>query len=199
MTTGKWLDDIITDLKKLPGIGEKSAFRITLYLMNQPLEEIENFAEKLVSVRKNLKFCSICGALTIEDPCNICKDPYREKTLLMVVEKPQDIFVIEKTGIFRGKYHVLGGLISPSQGVTPDKLSIDSLLKRLEKEQISEIIIATSPTVEGETTALYLKELLEGKNITVTRLASGVPFGSDIEYIDERTLSQALLHRIQLK
>ena len=199
MTTGKWLDEIVSELKKLPGIGEKSALRITLHLLNQPEEEIENFASKLVETRKKLKFCSICGALTVEDPCPICKDPYREGSTLMVVEKPQDIFVIERTGIFKGKYHVLGGLISPSQGITPEKLRIKQLIERIEKENVREIIIATSPTVEGETTALYLKQLLEDKNVQVTRLASGVPFGADLEYIDERTLSQALLHRIQLK
>ncbi len=198
MSKNKWLEKVVEEFKKLPGIGEKSALRITLYLLNRHQEEVEKFAETILDVRKNLKFCSICGGLTTQDPCEICSDPYREN-IIMVVEKPQDIFSIEKTNIFHGKYHVLGGLIAPSQGITPDKLRIKELLERIEQENIKEIIIATSPTVEGETTALYLIKLLEKKNIKISRLASGVPFGSDLEYIDERTLSQALLHRIELK
>ncbi len=199
MSNYSWLEKIIDQFKKLPGIGEKSALRITLYLLNSSEKDIEEFAKTIVETKKNLKFCSICGGLTINDPCEICSDPARDHTTLMVVEKPQDIFTIEKTGMFRGIYHVLGGLISPSQGVTPDKLRIKKLMERIGKGNFNEIIIATSPTVEGETTALYIKELLTGMNIKISRLASGVPFGSDLEYIDERTLSQALAHRISLK
>ncbi len=195
----KWLEEITEELKKLPGIGEKSAFKITLHILSRPQEEVEEFARKLVDIKRNLKFCSICGGLTVEDPCEICSDPYRDRSILMVVEKPQDIFVFEKTGVFKGKYHVLGGLISPSAGITPDKLRIKELKERVVKEGVKELIISTSPTVEGETTALYIKKLFENTPVKISRLASGIPFGADLEFTDERTLSRALLNRITLE
>jgi len=199
METNDWLKDTIQLWKQFPGIGEKSALRILMFLFSKNDQFVENFAEKLVNIKRNIKFCSICGALTIEDPCHICSDRNRDQSTIMVVEKPQDLFVMENSNTYRGTYHVLGGLLSPLHGITPDKLRLQELKKRLENNITEEIIIATSPTVEGETTSLYIKNLLEDKKIKISRIASGIPFGLDIEYSDERTLSRAITYRISLK
>ena len=198
MKTNEWLQEIVNYWKTLPGIGEKSALRILMYLFSKDDAYVEEFAEKLIEVKHNLKFCSVCGALTIEDPCPICSDNNRDKETIMIVEKPQDIFVMENSNTFKGTYHVLGGLLSPLHGITPDKLRIKELVDRVMKDGTKELILATSPTVEGETTALYIKNIFKERDIVISRIASGIPFGADIEYSDQRTLSRAITYRIPL-
>ena len=199
METNDWLNETIKYWKQLPGIGEKSALRILMFLLSKEDKYVENFANKLIETKKNIKFCSVCGALTIDDPCNICTDRNRDQSTIMILEKPQDIFTMENSNIYKGVYHILGGLLSPLHGITPDKIRLAELKERINNNNIEEIIIATSPTVEGETTALYIKNMFEDQNIKISRIASGIPFGLDIEYSDERTLSRAISYRIMLK
>ncbi|GAV24109.1 recombination protein RecR [Carboxydothermus islandicus] len=183
---------LIEHLGKLPGIGPKTAQKLALYLLEIPEEEARALAEAIITARKNTKYCSVCFNLTDTDPCAICQNPGRNHRLLMVVEEPKDVAAMERTGSFNGIYHVLHGVLSPIKGIGPEDLKVRELLLRLSREPVEEIIIATNPTVEGEATAMYLASLLKPLNFKVTRIAHGLPVGSDIEYADELTIRKAL-------
>ena len=183
-------EDLTGSFSKLPGIGKKSAFRIVNWLLKQDKMYVQRFAQNLSVLQDKIKPCSICGAWTESDPCPICSNPLRENNVICVVEQSQDVATIEAYGEFKGQYHVLGGLIKPLEGIGPSQLGIASLLARLKDGQVQEVIVATNPTIEGDTTALYLNKVIkEQTDIKVTRLATGIPVGGDLEYIDKRTLS----------
>ena len=184
-------------LKKLPGVGQRSAERIAFYLLKER-NQLEELRKALEEARENLTFCSICHVITDEDPCPICSDPERDSSLLCVVERPQDVFLFEKIGFFHGKYHVLGGVISPLDNVAPEDLFISDLIERIQRDGIKEVILALSPTVEGDTTAYYIADLLKPRGIKVTRIARGLPTGSDLSLSDVTTLKEALLGRREL-
>ena len=191
------LNDLIESFQKLPGIGPKTAQRLSYYLLHVPESELENFAEHLTNLKKNTVLCSVCENVSESDPCPICLDPHREKEIILVVEQPLDVLAIERTGKFKGVYHVLHGAISPLDNIGPDEIFIDQLLGRVGKNgvtKLSEIIIATNPTMEGDATAMYLSKKLKAANdnIQVTRLGMGIPTGADLEYADETTLTQAI-------
>jgi len=190
--------DLIDELGRLPGIGPKSAQRIAFYLLQSDPADVRRLADVLVTVKEKVRFCAICGHVTDEETCRICRDPRRDPTALCVVEESKDVIAIEKTGEYRGRYHVLGGAISPIDGIGPDDLRIRELLQRLADGEVSEIIIATDPNLEGEATATYLARLLTPMGLTVTRLASGLPVGGDLEYADEVTLGRAFAGRRRL-
>ncbi|MDO5747788.1 MAG: recombination mediator RecR [Actinomycetaceae bacterium] len=185
------LQDLIDELGQLPGVGPKSAQRIAFYLLSRPAEEVTRLSEALVRMKKNVRFCSICGNISEDEQCAICKDSRRHQSELCIVEEAKDVGAIERTRSYRGLYHVLGGTIDPINGVGPDQLRIRELLQRLSDETITEVIIATNPNIEGEATATYLSRTLAGVGIEVTRLASGLPVGGDLEYADEVTLGRA--------
>ena len=189
------LKDLIESFKILPGIGEKTAERLAFFLINQDEEKTNFFANSIVSAKEKIHECEICNNITDKDICDICSNQLRDNKTLCVVEDVKSIFLFEKVGTYNGKYHVLKGLISPLDGIDPDDIGIDKLINRIKKEKFEEIIIAVKPSIEGETTALYIKKILEGMNIKVSRIASGVPIGTDIEYIDSMTLERALLDR----
>jgi recombination protein RecR len=189
------VQNLIDELGRLPGIGPKSAQRLTFYLLRGSKERIRSLGEAVLNLKENIQICSICSNLAESDPCVICGDPHRDPGLIMVVEEPLDIIAFEKTGKYHGFYHVLHGVISPIEGIGPDELYIKQLLTRLHDGKVKEIIIATNINVEGEATAMYLSKLIEPLNVKVTRIAHGLPVGSDIEYADEVTLSKALENR----
>jgi recombination protein RecR len=186
------LTRLIEQLQRLPGIGAKSAQRLAFHVLKTPREDAERLCEAIREVKDRVTYCTICNNFTDVDPCGYCADPARDHRLVCVVEEPQNVNVIEKTGGFRGVYHVLLGALSPLQGVGPDDLRIKGLLTRIESDQIEEIILATNPTVEGEATAIYLARLLKPLGVRVTRIATGIPVGSDLEYADELTMSKAM-------
>ena len=187
---------LIDNFSRLPGIGRKTAQRLVFHLLSTDGELTYNLSDSLKDLKLKIKNCSICHGITESNPCKICSDPKRDDTLLCVVENPYDVFVFEKINSFKGKYHILGGVLSPLDGIGPDDLHIDSLLKRL--EQGIEIIIATNPSVEGETTALYLAKILSDKNLSISKLARGIPVGSDLEYVDDATLIRAMEGRVSI-
>ena len=190
------IDDLVVELAKLPGIGRKTAQRLTFYLLKQPAEAATRLADAIRTVRERVRACSVCGTLTDEDPCAICGDPRREASLLCVVEEPSDVAAIERTGRYRGRYHVLGGRLSPLEGVGPEALRLDRLMERVANGSgVREVIVATNPSMEGEVTATYLQQLLKPTGIRVTRIARGLPVGGDLEYADGVTITQALLAR----
>ncbi|MCR5285186.1 MAG: recombination mediator RecR [Treponema sp.] len=186
-------DELTNNFSKLPGIGKKSAIRMVNWLLKQDSEYVKKFARNINDIQDKIKPCSICGTWTESDPCPICTNPLRSSNQICVVEQPQDVSTIEAYGEYKGLYHVLGGLIKPLEGIGPSQLSISQLLNRIREGNITEVIIATNPTVEGDTTALYINkaisELNRGDSLKVTRLATGIPVGGDLEYIDKRTLS----------
>jgi len=188
----KSLERLISALHRLPGIGPKSAQRLAFYILRSPREEANELAEAITAAKEKMKSCSICGNITDSDPCYICEDTTRDRTTICVVEQPQDIFAFEKTGQYKGTYHVLMGALSPLDGIGPNDLKIKELIGRTEKRDVKEVIIATNPNVEGEATATYLSRLIKPLGIKVTRLAQGVPIGGDLEYADEVTLAKAL-------
>lgn len=194
-------DDLTDSFSRLPGIGKKSAARIVNYLLKQDASESKRFSERLAVLHEKIKPCSVCGTWTETDPCPICSDPLRDKSIICVVEQPQDVGTIEMFREFRGLYHVLGGLIKPLEGIGPDQLSISSLVSRIREGSVAEIIIATNPTVEGDTTALYINKIISEQfsdgGVKVTRLATGIPVGGDLEYIDKRTLSLSFRGRTE--
>lgn len=192
------LDALISNLSKLPGIGRKSATRMAYYLLNSDLAYTEVLAEQIRFLKDRIKHCSICGNYTEDDPCDVCEDPKRDHSLICVVEQPQEISPILATHEFPGVFHVLQGVLSPLDGIGPDDLNIASLLERARKGSIQEIILATNPTVEGDTTALYLVKQLQGTGIRISRLASGIPVGGDLEYADRLTLARSLQARQQI-
>jgi len=184
------LTKLIGELKKLPGVGEKTALRLALHLLKSP-ENGSALAESLLEVQNSVKFCSTCYAITEDDPCCICSSD-RDETAICVVEEPQDLMAIEKSGAFKGKYHVLHGALSPLNGIMPGNLRIDQLLERLQGDMVKEVLLATNFSVEGEATALYLTKLIKPLGIKVTRLAYGIPLGSDLEYVDTATVQKAV-------
>ena len=194
----KALDDLIAQLAKLPGLGKKSATRIAYYLLRAESRYVQNLATSLVHVRDKVRPCVECGAYSEEDVCSICSDSSRDRTVLCVVEQPQDVEVIESIREYRGLYHVLMGVLSPLDGIGPSELRIGKLMERLRTLSVREVIIATNPTVEGDTTALYLVKLIEPLGIPTSRLALGLPVGGDLEYADRLTLARSLRGRTPL-
>ncbi len=196
------LDQLIKEFSRLPGIGKKSAARIVYHLLKTNPENSSNLAELLKTLHSSVKTCSVCGSYTEHDPCDICSNPNRDRSLVCVVEQSRDVQTIESTHEYNGLFHVLKGVISPLDGIGPEDLTIRRLLQRITpvngERIIQEVIIATNPTVEGDTTALYLVKLLSSTGVTVSRLASGLPVGGDIEYADSRTLSRSLRGRTPL-
>jgi recombination protein RecR len=190
------LDQLAESFSRLPGIGKKSAMRISNHLLKADQVFLENFAKQLVELHSRIHQCSECGSYTETDPCQICTNPLRERNLMCVVEQPQDVNTIENSGEFRGLFHVLGALISPLEGIGPDQLPIGKLIYRIKKENVTEVIIATNPTVEGDTTALYIQQILKQTGVKVSRLASGLPVGGDLEYADKLTLARSFRGRI---
>ena len=182
---------LIDELGRLPGIGPKSAQRIAFHILQTPSFDVSRLSQVLAEVREKVRFCELCGNVSEQDRCSICRDPRRNQTLICVVEDAKDVAAIERTREFRGLYHVLGGAISPIAGVGPDDLRIAQLMQRLADGTVQEVILATNPNLEGEATATYLSRLLTSLQITVTRLASGLPVGGDLEYADEVTLGRA--------
>jgi recombination protein RecR len=185
-------------LQRLPGIGPKTAQRLTFFLLKRPAEEVGELARALGDLRTRILHCSVCFNVTEEDPCRICGDPGRDPRALCVVEEPNDLLAVERTGGFRGRYHVLLGALSPLDGIGPDDLKVRELLARLERPGVEEVILATNPSVEGEATALYLARLLKPLGVRITRIARGLPVGGDLEYADEVTLAKALEGRREM-
>lgn len=192
------ISKLIEELSRLPGIGAKSAQRLAFHILNMPPEQVEGLANALVSARNNIKYCEECFTLTDTQLCPICRNKARDHQTIMVVETPRDLTAYEKTGKYEGVYHVLHGAISPMLGIGPNEIKLKELMARLAKEDISEVIIATNSSLEGETTAMYLSKLIKPTGIKVSRIASGVPVGGDLEYIDEVTLLRALEGRTEL-
>lgn len=185
------VQDLIDELGRLPGIGPKSAQRIAFHLLAEDPADVRRLADALLEVKARVRFCEVCGNVSQEERCQVCRDPRRNPTVICVVEEPKDVVAVERTREFRGLYHVLGGAISPISGVGPDDLRIAGLLTRLADGKVTEVILATNPNVEGEATATYLARLLGPMGLTVSRLASGLPVGGDLEYADEVTLGRA--------
>ena len=193
------VQELIDEFGRLPGIGPKSAQRITFYILQTQHFDVSRLAELLGTVREKVRFCEQCGNITQEDLCSICRDPRRDPALICVVEEPKDVVAIERTRQYRGLYHVLGGAISPIDGIGPDDLSIPKLMQRLGDGEVHEVILATDPNLEGEATATYLSRLLTSIEIPVSRLASGLPVGGDLEFADEITLGRAFEGRQQVQ
>ena len=195
-------DELTTNFSRLPGIGKKSAIRMVNWLLKQDAVYVQKFAQNIAALQEKIKPCAVCGAWTETEYCPICSDFSRDKSQICVVEQPQDVSTIESYGEYKGTYHVLGGLIKPLEGIGPAQLSINPLLLRLKNNNVKEIIIATNPTVEGDTTALYLNKMITEAELEsapkVTRLATGIPVGGDLEYIDKRTLSLSFRGRSQM-
>ncbi|MDF7903700.1 recombination mediator RecR [Listeria monocytogenes] len=183
---------LIESFMKLPGIGPKSAARLAFYVLDMKEDDVLDFAKALVDAKRNLSFCSVCGHITDKDPCYICADTSRDRSVICVVQESKDVIAMEKMRDFHGLYHVLHGTISPMDGIGPEDINIPDLLKRLQDDTIEEVILATNPNVEGEATAMYISRLLKPSGIKVTRIAHGLPVGGDLEYADEVTLSKAM-------
>lgn len=194
----KPIDHLIVALARLPGIGKKTASRLAFHILRSSVSESQELARAILDVKEKIHLCSVCFNLTDEDPCRICRDERRNKEILCVVEGPNDLIAIENTGEFNGKYHVLHGTISPLDGIGPEDIKVKELMDRLVRERVTELILATNPTVEGGTTALYLTDLIKPLGVKVTRIAYGIPMGSEIEYADGMTLSKALEGRREI-
>lgn len=192
------IEKLIEAFEKLPSIGNKTAARLAFYILNSSNEETNEFVEAILNAKKNLKYCSTCYNISDTDPCTICSNTGRDKSIICVVEDVKDVVAMEKTHEFKGVYHVLHGSISPMNGIGPDDIKIKELLARLMGGEVKEVILATNPRVEGEATAIYLSKLIKPLGITVTRIAHGIPVGGDLEYTDEVTLSKALEGRREL-
>jgi recombination protein RecR len=207
------IEDLVALFTRLPGIGRKSALRMTYYLLKADPRFAETLSERISTLTSEIRFCSICGSYTESDPCAVCEGADRDRRVICVVEQPQDVLTIEAAKEFRGLYHVLGGLLSPLDGIGPDKLRIASLVQRIRKSKrgtesdddskgddaaVQEVVLATNPTVEGDTTALYIKKVLEREGVKLTRLATGMPVGGDLEYADRLTLARSFHGRLPL-
>ncbi|MBO5348841.1 MAG: recombination protein RecR [Clostridia bacterium] len=192
------IEKLIEAFEKLPSIGNKTAARLAFYILNSSNEETNEFVEAILNAKKNLKYCSVCYNISDTDPCTICSNSGRDKSLICVVEDVKDVVAMEKTHEFKGVYHVLHGSISPMNGIGPDDIKIKELLARLMEGNVKEVILATNPRVEGEATAIYLSKLIKPLGVTVTRIAHGIPVGGDLEYTDEVTLSKALEGRREI-
>jgi recombination protein RecR len=189
------IEQLITELARLPGIGRKTAQRLTFHLLQQPPESVGRLASALVAVGERVRPCEECGNLTEDQPCAICRDPRRDPAVLCVVEDASAVSLVDRATDFKGRYHVLGGRLSPLDGVGPESLRLDRLVRRVEQGPVREVILATNPSMEGEVTATYIQQLLAGHEIRVTRLARGLPMGGDLEYVDGVTLAHALMAR----
>ncbi|MGD6819150.1 recombination mediator RecR [Metabacillus sp. 84] len=192
------ISKLIDSFTKLPGIGPKTAVRLAFFVLGMKEDTVLDFAKALVNAKRNLTYCSTCGHITDQDPCYICEDKKRDRTVLCVVQDPKDVIAMEKMKEFSGLYHVLHGAISPIEGIGPEDIKVPELLKRLQDDQIQEVILATNPNIEGEATAMYISRLLKPSGIKLTRIAHGLPVGGDLEYADEVTLSKALEGRREL-
>ena len=192
------IKDLIENFKNLPGIGGKTAERLTFSMIDFDKKRLTAFSDAIIQIRDKVCRCEVCGNFSDEVKCSVCSDSERDHSMIFVVEKPKDIILFERLGVYRGVYHVLNGLISPLDGVGPDDINISKLIDRIDREQISEIILAVKPSVEGETTSLYISRLLNGKNVKVTKIAHGVPLGADIDYIDTLTLELAIEDRKEI-
>lgn len=192
------LQNLIEEFKKLPGIGSKTAQRLAFHILNQPIEKAERFANALVEAKKKLCYCKECQNLSDKEVCNICSNPVRDHSVICVMESPKDVLQMEKTNEFKGVYHVLHGAISPMDNVGPDDIRIKELISRISQGEISEVIMATNPNLEGETTAMYISKLIKPFGVKVTRIAHGVPVGGELEFADEITLSKAMQWRVEL-
>ena len=194
----KPLAKLINELSKLPGIGSKTAQRLTFHILSLDMEEAGRLADAITTAKQQLRYCSVCGNLTDQDPCVICSDPDRKKDVICVVESPRDVMAMERIKEFHGQYHVLHGVISPMEGIGPEDINLKSLIQRLQAEDVRELIIATNPNIEGEATAMYIARLIKPAGIKVTRIAHGIPVGGDLEYADEVTLLKAMEGRREL-
>ncbi|MGW8322933.1 MAG: recombination mediator RecR [Thermodesulfobacteriota bacterium] len=192
------INRLVEALTKLPGIGEKSASRLAFHILGSPEEYARGLAQAILDVKEKIRLCSVCMNITDQDPCRLCQDPRRTEEIVCVVEEPNDLYAIEKTGSFSGKYHVLHGVISPLDGIGPDEIYVKELLERLKPGTIKEVLLATNPVVEGDATALYLKELIKPFGVKVTRIARGIAVGGDLEYTDGATLTDAIRGRQDL-
>lgn len=193
------IDDLIAELSRLPGIGRKTAQRLTFHLLQQPPEQAASLARALAAVTERVRACSECGNLTEDALCDVCRDPRRDAGLLCVVEDPSAVGVVERATGFRGRYHVLGGRLSPLDGIGPEALRLDSLVRRVREGEVREVILATNPSMEGEVTATYIQQLLADVPVRVTRLARGLPMGGDLEFVDGVTLAHALVARQEVQ
>jgi recombination protein RecR len=189
---------LIEELTRLPGVGAKTASRLAMHILRSSREDAENLARAILEVKEKIRLCSLCFNLTDQDPCRICQDPRRDGEVICVVSGPEDLMALEKSGSFRGLYHVLHGVLSPLEGVGPKDLRLGELLSRLQGGKVKEVILATNPSVEGEATAQYLSQIIKPLNVRVTRIARGVPMGGDLQYIDQVTLSKSLENRSPL-
>lgn len=194
----KSVENLINEFRKLPAIGPKSARRIVYYLLKLPPGHIDNFARSLIEMKEKVRFCIHCRNLSEDETCHICRDQSRDRTKICIVEEVGDIILIEKTGQYQGLYHVLGGLLSPIENIGPDELRIPKLIERVKENSATEVIIALNPTVEGDSTAMYIKKQLTSRGVIITMLASGLPVGGDLEYADEITIGRALSDRRQI-
>lgn len=194
----KQISDLIGGLSSLPGIGEKTAQRLAFHILSMPVDEVDKLSETIKSARHNVRYCKVCCTLTDQDICPICSNPKRDHSTIMVVEDTRDLAAYEKTGEYKGVYHVLHGAISPMQGIGPEDIRLKELMSRLSSDEVKEVIIATNSSLEGETTAMYISRLIKPTGIKVSRIASGVPVGGDLEYIDEVTLLRALEGRKEI-
>jgi recombination protein RecR len=192
------IEDLTGELARLPGIGRKTAMRLAFHLLKAPSDDAQRLARAIVTVRERVRPCGICGNLSEATPCAICANPRRDATLLCVVEEASDILAIERSGEYRGRYHVLGGRLSPLDGIGPAELSVEPLVKRAGNGEVREVVLATNPSVEGEATAAYLGRLLAPLGVRLTRIARGLPIGGDLEYADGVTIAEALNHRREL-
>ncbi len=186
------IQNLIRNISKLPGIGEKTAERLALHILRGSKQDAEQLASSILNIKEKVRLCRRCYALSDEDLCNLCSDPARDPSMLCVVEQPADMVAVEKSGAFRGMYHILAGVLSPMNGIGPEDIRIRELVARVEKGQVVEIVVATSTNVEGEATASYIAQILESLPVKVTRIASGVPMGGDLKYVDQVTLKRAL-------
>lgn len=194
--TAESVERLVEEFSQLPGIGRKTAHRLALHVVKMKRDEVENLARALTAVKERVRYCSVCSNITESDPCHICANAKRDRTSICVVEEPSDVLALEKTNEYRGLYHVLGGSLSPLDGIGPEDLRIRELLDRASHETLSEVILALNPNVEGEATTIYLSKLLKPLGVKVTRIARGLPVGSDLEFADEATLSRALEGRV---
>ncbi|HLR38883.1 MAG TPA: recombination mediator RecR [Jeotgalicoccus sp.] len=192
------ISKLIDSFMKLPGIGPKTAQRLAFYVLNMKEDDVVSFSKSLIEVKRELLYCSVCGHITDVDPCYICSDKTRNRSLLCVVQDTKDVIAIEKMREYRGLYHVLHGAISPMDGIGPEDINVPSLLERLKDDEIKEVILATNPNIEGETTAMYIQRLINPIGIMTTRPAQGLSIGGDLEYADEVTLSKAIAHRTEM-
>lgn len=194
----KPIDTLIKQLSRLPGIGQKTAQRLAFHIINMPQEDVNNLSESIIQAKNQIQFCSICQNIADSNPCEICSSKERTDEIICVVESPREVMAMEKSKEYSGKYHILHGTISPSNSITPDMLKIRELVERMADDKVKEVILATNPTIDGEATAMYIARLLKPFGIKITRIARGLPMGSDIEYADEITITKALENRVDI-